>query len=123
MPRPRKCRKVGYIPTNNCFLPLQKNNEEVILTVDEIEALRLSDLFMLEQDEAAKSMNISRGTFQRILNLARYKVADAIINGKIIRIEGGDYEFIESISCCKNKNAICMCNNDEICAHCNYENL
>lgn len=119
MPRPRKCRKVGFIPTNNCFLPKEKNNEEVVLMIEEIEALRLSDFNMLEQDDAAKNMNISRGTFQRILNLARYKTADAIINGKIIRIEGGDYELINNSSCCKHKNLGCICGKGGMCAHCN----
>ena len=119
MPRPRKCRKVGFIPTNKCFLPKEKNNEEIVLMIEEIEALRLSDFYMLEQDDAAKSMNISRGTFQRILNLARYKTADAIINGKIIRIEGGDYELINNSSCCKHKNLGCICGKGGMCAHCN----
>lgn len=119
MPRPRKCRKVGFIPTNNCFLPKEYNTEEVILIIEEIEALRLSDFQMLDQDEAAKSMNISRGTFQRILNLARYKTADAIMNGKIIRIEGGDYELINAVSCCKHKNMGCICGKSGKCAQCN----
>ena len=121
MPRPRKCRKVGFIPTNNCFLPKKQTNEEVILNIEEIEALRLSDFNMLDQDEAAKSMDISRGTFQRILNLARYKTADAIINGKIIRIEGGDYELIKATSCCKNNNLGCICGKGAMCAHCNHK--
>ncbi len=118
MPRPKKCRKVGFIPANNYFLPKEKNNEEVILNIEEIEALRLSDFNMLDQDEAAKSMDVSRGTFQRILNLARYKTADAILNGKIIRIGGGDYEFIHSLSCCKYNTKVCICKKDGICMHC-----
>lgn len=119
MPRPRKRRKVGYIPTNNCFLPKERNNEEIVLNIEEIEALRLSDFYMLDQDDAAKSMNISRGTFQRILNLARYKTADAIIYGKIIRIEGGDYELIHTSNCCKHKNMRCICGKSGMCKHCN----
>ena len=119
MPRPRKCRKVGFIPTNNSFLPKQKSNDEVVLMIDEIEALRLSDFYMLDQDDASISMNVSRGTFQRILNLARYKTADAIINGKIIRIEGGDYELINRSSCWKNKNLGCLCGKGKMCLNCN----
>ena len=122
MPRPRKCRKVRFIPNNKCFYPLKENNDEIVLMIEEIEALRLSDFAMLEQDEAAKNMNISRGTFQRILNLARYKTADAIINGKIIRIEGGDYEFVHNPSCCKNINIGCNCGKNGMCTHCNLKN-
>jgi predicted DNA-binding protein (UPF0251 family) len=66
---------------------------EVRLTVEEAEALRLKDLEGMEQEEGADKMNISRPTFQRILALARQKVADALLNGKAIRIEGGNFEI------------------------------
>ena len=68
--------------------------EESILTIDEYEAVRLKDLLSLEQEEAAKRMNISRPTFQRLIVSARKKMADAIINGKAIKIEGGNYRFM-----------------------------
>ena len=61
------------------------------MTVEEVEAIRLKDLEDLEQGECAKHMNISRPTFHRILNTARQKLADALLNGKSIRIEGGNY--------------------------------
>jgi len=67
--------------------------EEVCLSVDEAEALRLKDLEGLEQEEGAEKMGISRPTFQRILVSARQKVTDALLNGKAIRIEGGDFEL------------------------------
>lgn len=67
--------------------------EETILTVDEFEAIRLKDFLNLEQGEAAKKMNISQPTFHRLLLEARKKIADAIVNGKAIRIEGGNYKF------------------------------
>lgn len=67
--------------------------EEVVLFLDEAEAIRLKDLEGLEQEEGSDRMGISRPTFQRILALARQKVADALLNGKAIRIEGGNFEL------------------------------
>lgn len=70
------------------------------MSFEEVEALRLSDFEAMDQDTAAEKMNVSRGTFQRIVNAAGYKIADALINGKAIRIEGGDYEFMyENCGC------------------------
>ena len=94
MPRPRRCRWVWARPNSTYFkprgIPLAVLNE-TILSLDEHEAIRLNDLEGLEQEEAAERMNISRQTFGRILALARKKVADAIINAKAIRIQGGDF--------------------------------
>jgi predicted DNA-binding protein (UPF0251 family)/predicted Fe-Mo cluster-binding NifX family protein len=64
--------------------------EEVLLGFDEAEALRLADLEGLYQEAAARSMGVSRQTFGRIVEIARHKVADAILNGKALRIEGGE---------------------------------
>ncbi len=66
--------------------------EEVRLSVDELEALRLKDLLGLEQEEAAREMAVSRQTFQRIQDEAHRKVAEALVTGKALEIEGGDYE-------------------------------
>lgn len=68
-----------------------KDLEEVALGYDEAEALRLSDLLGLYHEAAARSMGISRPTFGRIIESARRKVADAILSGKALRIEGGTY--------------------------------
>jgi predicted DNA-binding protein (UPF0251 family) len=65
--------------------------ESVGLSVDEFEAIRLKDLEGLEQTVAADSMRISQPTFHRVIEVARKKVADALVNGKAIRIEGGEY--------------------------------
>lgn len=65
--------------------------EEVTLTVDEYEAIRLKDYLNLEQEEAAKKMNISQPTFHRLIISARNKIANAIVNGKAIKIHGGDF--------------------------------
>ena len=66
--------------------------EEVILTVEELEAVRLKDLEGLEQEECADMMKVSRPTFFRIITSARQKIADALVNGKAIRVEGGNYK-------------------------------
>jgi uncharacterized protein len=65
--------------------------DEVVLTIDEFEALRLADLQALSQEQAATKMKISRPTFGRIIEKARQTLVDAIVNGKAIRIEGGNY--------------------------------
>ena len=67
--------------------------EEVVLSLDEAEAIRLKDLEGLEQEDGADRMGVSRPTFQRMVASARQKIADALLNGKAIRIEGGDFEL------------------------------
>lgn len=94
MSRPFKCRCISCEPGINCFKPKGiplVDLQEVILTVDEFEAIRLADLEGLYQEPAAKKMKISRQTFGNIINSAHGKIADAIINGKVIKIEGGVY--------------------------------
>lgn len=93
MARPTKWRKVEFIPNSRYFTPNQTGRliEENILRVEEVEALRLKDLEGLDQEQCAEKMEISRQTFQRILNDARRKVADSLVNGKAIRIAGGNY--------------------------------
>lgn len=98
MPRPIKTRIINYIPVNKGFTPLTESSLDISLDYVELESLRLSDLMNMEQSDCADSLNISRGTYQRILNLARYKVTDALINGKNIIIEGGNYEINDIIA-------------------------
>ena len=96
MVRPRLCRRVRFNPEITYFKPRGiplRELEEVILPVDEYEAVRLKDLEGLEQDECSKKMNISQPTFHRLVLSARKKIADAIINGKAIKIEGGNYKI------------------------------
>lgn len=69
--------------------------EEVDLTVDEVEALRLADFEELDQRQAAKKMKVSQSTFQRILTNARKKIGEALVLGKAIKVEGGDYKMIK----------------------------
>ena len=96
MVRPRKCCLVAALPGVTYFkpagIPLHLLGE-VRLSVEETEALRLKELEGLKQAEAAKRMGVSRPTFQRILGAARKKVAQAILNGKAIRIEGGSFQL------------------------------
>lgn len=94
MVRPMKRRMVGFKPGINYFKPAgipMLELEEVVLTVAEFEAVRLKDLENMDQIDAAKKMDVSQPTFNRILSLARKKIADALANGKAIRIEGGSY--------------------------------
>lgn len=89
MPRPEKLRKIRCSPASYYFKPKGipiRELEEIPLAKDELEAIRLADLNELFQDEAAAKMNISRATFGRIIMRAHNKIADAIINGKAIRI-------------------------------------
>ena len=92
--RPRRCRRVRQEPDVTYFKPRgvrMRELEESVLTVEEFEAVRLKDLLALDQSIAAKKMNISQPTFHRLILSARKKLADAIINGKAIKIHGGDY--------------------------------
>ena len=96
MSRPFKCRRVAFMPGVIYFKPAGiplRDLAEVRLSVEEAEALRLKDLEGLEQEQGAEKMNVSRPTFQRVLASARKKMADALLNGKAIRIEGGNYEI------------------------------
>jgi predicted DNA-binding protein (UPF0251 family) len=96
MPRPRRCRRVWFEPNVTYFKPAgvrMIDLEESILTVDEFEAVRLKDLEGFNEVDAAKKMNISQPTFNRLLSSARKKIADAIVNGKAIKIFGGPYKL------------------------------
>ena len=96
MGRRQLWRRVSSIPLANYFKPAgapMAALEEVQLLVEEAEAVRLKDLEKLEQAQCAEKMNISQSTFSRLLDSARQKIADALLNGKAIRIEGGNYEM------------------------------
>jgi predicted DNA-binding protein (UPF0251 family) len=96
MPRPFKCRRISHVPGVTFFKPAgvpMRALEEMQLTMEEAEAIRLKDLEGLDQEPAAEKMNVSRATFQRVLGAARQKVADALLNGKAIRITGGNFEL------------------------------
>ena len=94
--RPVKWRRVAFAPEATYFKPSgipMQTLEEVCLSVEEAEAIRLKDLEGLEQEDCAEKMSVSRPTFHRVLGAARQKIADALLNGKAIRIGGGNFEM------------------------------
>lgn len=104
MARPVKPRKIGYIPSHKLFVPEDKKyckQEEIILKHDELEAMRLKDVENLNQEECATIMDISRQTFQLIIDRARAKVTEALIEGKPLRIYGGNYVMRDCVKRCK----------------------
>lgn len=103
MSRPRKCRWVVREPGVTFFKPQGislKTLEHAQITVDELEALRLSDYEGLSHEVVAQQMKVSRPTVTRMLAKAHRAVADALVNGKAIRIEGGDYCLEGLDACC-----------------------
>lgn len=101
MARPRKWRKVCCLPDNDAFGPMGRmiNSENVIImSVDEYETIRLIDLESYTQEECALQMGVARTTVQGIYNDARKKIADSLVNGKILRISGGDYHLCDGNS-------------------------
>ena len=89
-------RRVKCCPDTTYFKPAgvrMADLEDSVLAVDEFEAIRLKDLEGMEQGKAAEKMRISQPTFHRLLVSAREKVADALVNSKAIKIEGGDYKL------------------------------
>ena len=97
-------RRVGFILPVSSFTPTGRQlslMQGVKLTVEELEAIRLKDVEELELEDCAQEMNVSRTTFSRILDSARKSIADALLNGKAIVIEGGNFEVsaIRRFSC------------------------
>ncbi len=95
MPRPRKCRKICRLPKVSEFRPLGGRKGSVTLTVDEYEAVRLIDREGFSQEECAGYMQVARTTVQQIYNTARMKIAEALVEGLGIRIDGGDYRICD----------------------------
>ncbi len=126
MTRPKCCRQIGVMPGKTSFQPEGEMNtpfEEVLLTLDEYEALRLADLEGLYQEEAASRMKISRQTFGRIVEAARRKVADVLVHGKALRIEGGPVSLKQGgvVRCPRCRRALgpgCEKHEEMGCPHC-----
>jgi len=96
MVRPRKTKIINFEPNVTYFKPRAvplSQLEEVEITLDELETLRLSNIEKLNQTTAAKKMEIHQSTFHRTLNRANEKITDALINGKAIKIQGGQYKM------------------------------
>ncbi len=108
MSRPPKSRRVEFLPRLTYFKPAGvplRELEEVGLTVEELEAIRLKDLVGLEQEACAEKMGVSRPTYHRILASARSKVAEALVGGKAIRVEGGNFQVaMRTFRCRKCEN-------------------
>jgi predicted DNA-binding protein (UPF0251 family) len=105
MARPAKLRCVAQLPSVGFFKPAGvpvNVLQSVRLSLEEVESIRLKDLEGLEQEKCAQHMRISRPTFHRILESARKKLADALINGKAIQIEGGNFELAQRLFRCGN---------------------
>ncbi len=96
MPRPKRCRKICGYPNFWSFGPEgRESTDTVVFMLDEYEAVRLIDFQKLTQEECAAAMGVSRATITSIYENARFKLADALINGKCIRITGGSYRIDE----------------------------
>jgi len=96
MVRPRKLKRINFEPNVTYFKPHAvplSELQEVELTLDELETLRLSNIEKLNQVDAATEMNIHQSTFQRTLTRANEKITDALVNGKAIKIHGGEYKM------------------------------
>lgn len=107
MPRPRKLRRVCNLPDFRIFGPLSgavNKDSFIIMTVEEYEVIRLMDLEGLGQEQCADRMGVARSTVQRMYNEAKEKVADCLVNGKMLKIEGGDY-----VLCDIDKNVCSPC--------------
>ncbi len=100
MPRPMKWRKVCRLPERNKFGPLDSasnDQDQINMTVDEYETIRLIDLEGFTQEECAKQMNIARTTVQGIYVEARRKLAESLVNGKVLTITGGEYRLCDGL--------------------------
>ena len=132
MPRPIRCRRVAFIPGVYYFKPAGiplRILEEVLISIEEAEAIRLKDIEDLDQEHSAEKMNISRPTFQRVLESARKKIADALINGKAIRIEGGNFEMAAQRLRCAQGHEWSIQSSDShenipsVCPECNSQSV
>ena len=93
MGRSIKERCISCVPVASYYKPVgipMRNLDEIVLAMDELEAMRLTDLDGLYQADAAERMGVSRQTIGNLLNSAHRKVADALLNGKALRIRPPD---------------------------------
>lgn len=120
MARPKKSRRICALPSVIKFKPVGKTQGDVNLSFDEYEAIRLIDYVGLNHEECAKQMDVARSTVTSVYETARRKLAEAIVDGKVITVNGGDVEICEnSDNCCgqcgKNKCGNC---NHGTCENC-----
>lgn len=106
MPRPKKWRKVCCMPQNTRFAPVGytgQTGDAVVMSVDEYEAIRLIDREGFTQEECAGYMKIARTTAQQIYNDARRKLAEVLVEGRPLIIQGGEYRL------CDGNESYCGC--------------
>ena len=112
MPRPQKCRRICAMPETDGFTPKNGWKETVVLSVDEYEVIRLTDLHNMTQEECASQMDIARTTVTAIYENARRKLADALVNSKRLLVQGGNVRICENPACgCKKRlvmRAFCL---------------
>jgi predicted DNA-binding protein (UPF0251 family) len=123
MPRPPKCRRICGLPDVRCFGPLTSGSRSaqdsgtsmpppplVEMTIDEYETIRLIDLLGYTQEDCARQMDVARTTVQAIYNSARQKLADVLVHGKQLLIQGGSYSLCSySRECCGKSRGTCCC--------------
>lgn len=111
MPRPRKFRRVCCMPKCVRFGPLgELSGGSVCMTVEEYETILLIDLTGDSQEQCAARMGIARTTVQGIYNTARRKLAEALVHGRVLSIEGGDYQLCgEAMSSCSCRMSAAAC--------------
>lgn len=100
MLRSKKCRKVCCLPERSRFGPLDgfvDAGQTINMTVDEYESIRLIDLEGLTQEECSTRMDVARTTVQQIYNEARIKLARSLVNGDMLKIEGGEYQLCSNL--------------------------
>lgn len=105
MPRPKKLRMICQLPQNAGFVPERAchGKRPVIMSVDEYEAIRLIDKEGFSQEDCGSYMEIARTTVQQIYTNARKKIAIALVEGRALKIEGGDYQL------CNGQKLHCKC--------------
>lgn len=99
MVRPKRIRRIFFQPNVTYFKPVgipMVNLKENVLSFDELEAIRLIDFEKMEQHKAGEKMKISQSTLSRLLRAGRKKLADAIINGYAIKIQGGNFKMMQT---------------------------
>jgi len=114
MPRPRKCRRVCCMPQVSLFAPESGADaaNPILMTVEEYEIIRLIDWKGFSQEEAAVEMGVARSTAQRIYGEARLKLADCIVNGKTLKISGGNYRLCSDGERCGCRRRCCPSDSD-----------
>jgi predicted DNA-binding protein (UPF0251 family) len=105
MPRPKKNKRICKVPNFKYFICGSGQGATINMTCEEYECIRLIDFDGLDQTECAVIMGVGRSTIQRLYESARKIVAEALVEGKRIKIEGGEYEV-----CPYSKDTYWACN-------------